>query len=83
MEFYKEWLEKAESISKEKHRPLINLCYAQSIDGSLAVNPRSKLVLSGKEASKLTHKLRAIHDAILVGVGTVLSDKELYIPECK
>ncbi len=55
-------------------RPLITLSYAQSIDGSITAVPGQPLALSGPEAMKLTHELRASHDAILVGVGTVLAD---------
>lgn len=74
MEFYEKWLEKAGAFSKEKRRPIVNICYAQSLDGSITSSTGSRLVLSGEESSILTHKLRAIHDAILVGIGTVLSD---------
>ncbi len=55
-------------------RPHITLSYAQSIDGSITAVPGQPLALSGPEAMKLTHELRASHDAILVGVGTVLAD---------
>ncbi len=55
-------------------RPLITLSYAQSMDGSIAAAPGQPLALSGPEAMKLTHELRAAHDAILVGIGTVLAD---------
>ncbi|MBI3242423.1 MAG: dihydrofolate reductase family protein [Chloroflexi bacterium] len=55
-------------------RPLITLSYAQSVDGSIAAAPGQPLTLSGPEAMKLTHELRASHDAILVGIGTVLAD---------
>ena len=55
-------------------RPRITLTYAQSLDGSIAVRSGVPLVLSGTEAMHYTHQLRAAHDAILVGIGTVLSD---------
>jgi 3,4-dihydroxy 2-butanone 4-phosphate synthase/GTP cyclohydrolase II len=48
--------------------------YAQSLDGSLTVEPGQPLALSGPEASRMTHELRATHAAILVGIGTVLAD---------
>ncbi len=54
--------------------PFITLTYAQSLDGSIAVRRGFPLALSGGGAQMLTHMLRATHDAILVGVGTVLSD---------
>jgi 3,4-dihydroxy 2-butanone 4-phosphate synthase/GTP cyclohydrolase II len=55
-------------------RPLLTLSYAQSLDGSIAATAGQPLALSGPEAMKMTHELRAGHDAILVGVGTVLAD---------
>jgi len=36
--------------------------------------PSERLILSGDESMKMTHVLRASHEAIVVGVGTVLSD---------
>ncbi|HEY58337.1 MAG TPA: RibD family protein [Anaerolineae bacterium] len=55
-------------------RPLVTLTYAQSLDGSISYRPDAPLTLSGPETKHLTHRLRAAHDAILVGVGTVLAD---------
>ena len=55
-------------------RPFVSLSYAQSLDGSLAARPGVPLLLSGPESSALTHRLRAAHDAVLVGIGTVLAD---------
>lgn len=56
------------------NRPLVTLSYAQSLDGSLTVKPGRPLALSGEHSLKLTHRLRAYHDGILIGIGTVLSD---------
>lgn len=55
-------------------RPCVTLCYAQSLNGSIARPDGAPLRISGEAASMYTHALRAAHDAILVGVGTVLSD---------
>ncbi|HTP11036.1 MAG TPA: dihydrofolate reductase family protein [Anaerolineae bacterium] len=55
-------------------RPRITLTYAQSLDGSIAARSGVPLLLSGTESMQYTHQLRAAHDAILVGIGTVLSD---------
>lgn len=54
-------------------RPFVTLTYAQALDGSLA-RPGQTTTLSGPEALHLTHQLRASHDAILIGIGTVLID---------
>lgn len=55
-------------------RPQVTLTYAQSLDGSLTTQRGERLTLSGEESMALTHALRAAHDAILVGRGTVLAD---------
>ena len=55
-------------------RPAITLSYAQSLDGSIAVSRGSRYTVSGSESRVLTHQLRAAHDAILVGINTVVAD---------
>lgn len=55
-------------------RPLVTLTYAQSLDGSIAERRDRQLVLSGDESRAMTHRLRAAHGAIMVGIGTVLAD---------
>lgn len=55
-------------------RPLVTLSYAQSLDGCIAQRRGEPLQLSGRAALVMTHRLRAEHDAILVGIGTALAD---------
>ncbi len=55
-------------------RPFVTLTYAQSLDGSIATADGHPLRLSGEAAMAFTHELRASHDAILVGIETVLRD---------
>ncbi len=57
-----------------RRRPGVTVSYAQSLDGSIAARPGEPLRLSGSRSLELTHRLRAAHDAILVGIGTVLAD---------
>ncbi len=71
---YERWLAQAGQHRLQSGRPLVGLCFAQSLDGSLTVQRGQPTPLSGPEAARLTHQLRAAHDAILVGVGTVLAD---------
>ena len=59
---------------REQQRPLVTLTYAQSLDGSIAARPGHPLAISCPESQAFTHSLRAVHDAILVGIGTVLAD---------
>jgi riboflavin-specific deaminase-like protein len=54
-------------------RPVVTLSYAQTLDGSIA-RPGRPLAISGPESIRMTHALRAAHDGILVGIGTVLVD---------
>lgn len=54
--------------------PFVTLTYAQSIDGSIAAVRGSPTLLSGARSMQMTHMLRTMHDAILVGVGTILAD---------
>lgn len=64
-------------ITPEKRdwsRPSVTLSYAQSIDGSITFMRGRPLRLSGPHSQRLTHQLRANHDSILVGVGTVIAD---------
>jgi GTP cyclohydrolase II len=58
----------------ELGRPWVTLSYAQSLDGSIAAQRGAPLALSGSATLKITHSLRAMHSAILVGIGTLLAD---------
>lgn len=60
------------------HRPFITLKWAQSKDGFIdhirtSENPQSAR-FSTAETSALVHKLRATHDAIMVGSNTIIND---------
>jgi GTP cyclohydrolase II len=69
-----EFLNSAGAHRSRSGRPLVTLTYAQSLDGSIADRPGRPLALSGSQSMALTHSLRASHQAILVGIGTVLAD---------
>jgi GTP cyclohydrolase II len=77
MHTFEAWLAQAAEHRLRLGRPLVSLCYAQSLDGSITARRGEFTTLSGSESSRLTHRLRAAHDAILVGVGTVLADDPL------
>lgn len=55
-------------------RPLVTVSYAQTLDGCLTLRQGEPAPVSGQASMRLTHQLRAAHDAILVGIGTVLAD---------
>ena len=62
------------SSASRNGRPSITLSYAQSLDGSIALGRGLPCTLSCGESRTLTHSLRAAHDAILVGINTVIVD---------
>ncbi|NOS88970.1 MAG: RibD family protein [Methylococcaceae bacterium] len=68
------WLNAHKIANKSAQRPFVTLSYAQSWDGSITTRSGATLALSGTEATRLTHHLRSLHDGILVGIGTVLTD---------
>ena len=72
------------TATNNNNLPFVTLAYAQSLDGSLAGVTGRPLALSGAASMLMTHKLRAWHDAIVVGVGTVIADNpSLTVRLCK
>jgi GTP cyclohydrolase II len=67
-------LDQARARKQPRERPFVTLAYAQSVDGSISIARGLRSALSGPESLRFTHALRAGHDGILVGVGTVLAD---------
>lgn len=64
--------------------PFVTLTYAQSLDGCIALNPGGPCLLSSPPSLVLTHFLRARHDALLVGVNTILTDDpQLTVRHCE
>lgn len=69
-----DWLRSSIESSRHADRPFITLTYAQSWDGSITTRCGETLNFSGLESTRITHQLRSLHDGILVGIGTILSD---------
>ena len=55
-------------------RPFVTVSYAQTLDGRLATSTGSSHWISGPESLRFAHELRASHDGIMVGAGTIRQD---------
>lgn len=60
--------------AKTQQRPHVLLKMAVTADGMIGVKQGGQVSITGPQAWTYVHGLRAVSDAILVGVGTVLSD---------
>jgi 3,4-dihydroxy 2-butanone 4-phosphate synthase/GTP cyclohydrolase II len=64
----------APSANGHHTRPAVTVHYAQTIDGRIAARTGDARWVSGESSLRLAHELRASHDAVMVGIGTVLAD---------
>jgi len=61
-------------VHRTTGRPFVSLKFAMSLDGKIATRSRNSRWISGEQARAHGHELRHMHDAILVGVNTVIED---------
>ncbi|WP_339333404.1 RibD family protein [uncultured Maricaulis sp.] len=55
-------------------RPRVTLKLATSLDGKIALANGASQWITGPESRAVVHRMRAAHDAILTGIGTILAD---------
>ncbi|MHC5225422.1 bifunctional diaminohydroxyphosphoribosylaminopyrimidine deaminase/5-amino-6-(5-phosphoribosylamino)uracil reductase RibD [Ignatzschineria sp. LJL83] len=61
-------------LNQTLKRPFVTLKAALSLDGKIATKTKDSKWITGSEARKKGHFYRGLHDAILVGKGTLLED---------
>lgn len=67
-------------LSRTAARPLIALKTATSLDGKIALSNGASQWITGPRSRRAGHILRAAHDAVLTGIGTVLADDPQMTP---
>jgi diaminohydroxyphosphoribosylaminopyrimidine deaminase/5-amino-6-(5-phosphoribosylamino)uracil reductase len=58
----------------QTERPFVTLKFAQTLDGRIATQTGDSKWISSDKSLQWAHKLRSQHDAVMIGVGTVLKD---------
>ncbi|AZV80487.1 bifunctional diaminohydroxyphosphoribosylaminopyrimidine deaminase/5-amino-6-(5-phosphoribosylamino)uracil reductase RibD [Parasedimentitalea marina] len=61
-------------LRTEQGRPLVTLKLASSFDGRIATSTGHSQWITGPEARRSVHAMRARHDAVMVGAGTARAD---------
>lgn len=67
-------LNEAYVVHRRTGRPFVTLKWAMSLDGKISARRDVRTMISGEQSLLYDHELRNVHDAVLVGIGTVLAD---------
>ncbi len=54
--------------------PTVTLKIALTLDGKIASRPGKRDEITGVEARRMVHRLRAVHDGVLIGIDTFTAD---------
>lgn len=59
-------------------RARVTLKLATSLDGKIALASGKSKWITGEQSRSIVHQMRAAHEAILTGVGTIIADDPLF-----
>jgi riboflavin-specific deaminase-like protein len=76
-DYLNKWLNSSLTMENNQKKPFVILSYATSLDGSITAERGKPSSLSCRKSAEAVHEIRAFCDAIMVGIGTVISDNPL------
>jgi diaminohydroxyphosphoribosylaminopyrimidine deaminase/5-amino-6-(5-phosphoribosylamino)uracil reductase len=74
-------LNEAFTVYMEKRRPFFTVKAAASLDGKIATKTCDSKWISNEESRKYVNRVRAVTDAVMVGINTVILDNPMLLPK--